>query len=138
MSDLEFGERRARELELTSVQGHHKEPQAPGYTFYYKADDIHRLLGVAHKMNCYLLGESNLTDQHGPGWMAEEPSTRHEWLATHTALLIGIREIKKDTAQSLLRELLDCFIVKESKGPFGEKFTSIVDRAKALLERGEK
>ncbi len=55
------------------------------------------------------LGESNLTDQHRAGWMFAEPHVfpvSSESEDTHTALLVGIRPIVRDTAESLLRELV--------------------------------
>lgn len=59
-------------------------------------------------VECYRLNESGLTDQHGPGWTAAEPSTglcRPD--STHTARLVCIEPIKKDTHESLLREWFD-------------------------------
>lgn len=53
--------------------------------------------------------------------------------STHTALLIGIEPIKKDTAKDLLRELIGLTAGR----PLWE-LDDIVKRAKALLERGEK
>lgn len=44
---------------------------------------------------CELLKESGLTDQHGPGWLCAEPSTRWTKKATHKARLVCIEEIKK-------------------------------------------
>lgn len=85
----------------------------------------HNATSIAEKANmileqrgtvvyCRKLGESNLTDQHGPGWIAGEPSTRNfaPLSSTHSALLISIQPIKakEDTEISLLRELSNVFV----------------------------
>lgn len=46
-------------------------------------------------VKCLYLKESNLTDEHGPGWIAKEESGRHTELYTHKALLINIEPIEK-------------------------------------------
>lgn len=50
----------------------------------------------AKKVECHKLGESNLTNEHGPGWVAAEKSTRNQVrFPTHQALLICIEPIEK-------------------------------------------
>lgn len=49
--------------------------------------------------------------------------------ATHTARLIGIKLIEKDTAESLLREIVYGLSENQSKWA-----TKLIDRAKKLLE----
>lgn len=81
------------------------------------------------------LGESNLTDQHRAGWMFAEPHVfpvSSESEDTHTALLVGIRPIVRDTAESLLREMIAAGDVVYSSA-----LTQYLERARRLLERKE-
>lgn len=57
-------------------------------------ENIAKLESSAVKVYGVQLKESNLSDQHGPGWFFEE-STRMTKGATHQALLIAIEPIEK-------------------------------------------
>lgn len=60
------------------------------------------------------------------GWVTEEWSEKTD---THTARLIGVREIKKDSAEDLLRDLLEKF-----ESGQGFDMSPYMNRAKKLLE----
>lgn len=91
------------------------------------AEDVEAFLAKAPVVGCYLLKESNLTDEHGPGWVAAETSTRFNRPHTHTARLVMIEPLQRDTAESLLRELANW------AGQDGYPF-ELQKRAKKLLE----
>jgi hypothetical protein len=54
---------------------------------------------------------------------------------THTALLINIKEIKQDTAEDLLRELVSTDF--RSPGSGHSKLDPLLERARALLEKSD-
>lgn len=115
---LELGRKRAEELGLMWVNKDGSPMRFNQEPIFYHADYIHKLLGEAD--NLWIVN-SYITD------------TRTAHLAqpvdsTHTALLIGIKPIVRDTAESLLREMLNFGSVDKSE--------SFYERAKALL--GEK
>ncbi len=103
-----------------------------------RAVEVEALLEKGVRVECQKLGESNLTDQHGPGWNADEvgmwsdKTVAHKF--THTALLINIKPIARDTAEGLLREYLaeyDKFIRGEHEAI---PVTPWVERVKRLLK----
>lgn len=101
------------------------------------ATDVEALLAKAPTVQMQHLNESGLVDEHGPGWIAHEPSTRMRGVGegiTHVGRVVLIEPIQKDTAESLLRELM---MAHESAGTyFGSgKVDSIAMRAKKLLEQ---
>lgn len=86
----------------------------------------------AVEVECYLLKESNLTDEHGPGWTAAEPRTRIiKPESTHKALLINVRPIKEETAEDLLRELADLVIPQHCSN----EVLAAYNKARKFLEK---
>lgn len=89
--------------------------------YYVLAADVERLLECASKV--WLCKSEMLQTAH----LAEPVN------ATHTARLIMIEPIQKDTAESLLREFVACCEVDDPKLRWGE----LKDRARQLLARSE-
>lgn len=84
----------------------------------------------------YRLEQSNLVDEHGPGWVMAEPATRMQLYAkTHKAYLVGLEPtVQESPERRLLREWV------AAVGPYMDKHKREVDgkfyeQAKALLER---
>ncbi len=71
------------------------------------ATDLEALLAKGVRVKTQKLGESNLIDEHGPGWMACEDSVRSCRDATHTALLINIKPIVPKTLKDEILEILE-------------------------------
>jgi hypothetical protein len=79
------------------------------------------------------LGESNLADEHGPGWFAAEPSTRMKLPATHTARLVNVQPIVRESEErALLRAALERLELVEFSTS-----AELIKRISALLARGE-
>lgn len=130
MSDvLERGEKIARELGLviTTRVNHYLSP----LEHYYVVDDIHKLLGEATPMLYYENKQSSSAEVK-PVIATSDLGHTNIGLYTHHAILIGLAPIRKDSAESLLKELID-----ETRlwGRSPDKFEEIVTRAKALLNK---
>lgn len=71
------------------------------------ADTANRILSVRSiPVKAYALKDSGIVSEHGAGWVASEESVRTDAPRyTHTALLVNVRPIAKDTAESLLAEM---------------------------------
>ena len=72
------------------------------------------------------------------GWYNEREHMRDKY--THTARLIGVKEIKKDTAESLLKEIieqLDMRLKDCGGGEYRFATSDALERARKLLEEKE-
>lgn len=98
MTDLELGEKRAKQLGLE----HPSKDEILLLAQVYRADDIHRLLGEAYKVGGSFINAN---------WVGGIARADHH---THNALLIGIRPIVQETQESEERKFLRRF-VKESE-----------------------
>lgn len=125
MSKIELGKKRAEELGL-------KWQRMIDIEMYY-ADDIHKLLGDGQEVHNFMaLGNRKSM------WYE---STAMSLLSTpdweEIGLVIGVRPIHKDTAESLLRELMKydgVLAITTQQGTFEMKTTyDIFARAKKLL-----
>ena len=93
---------------------------------YIRADDLERLL----EKGARIIGHKSEY-----GWVWGEPHSRAK--NTHTALLIGIKPIQKDTAEQILKDLIE---TAESLNSGPNPMLSVgyyVDRAKRLLEQNK-
>lgn len=95
-------------------------PAQVGYDYFVLASDLERLLSQAP----VVYGKWRPDGEHG--WVTEEWSEKTD---THTARLIGVKEIKKDSAEDLLRDLLEKF-----EAGHGFDMSPYMNRAKKLLE----
>ncbi len=119
---MSFGEKMAEKLGL-------KLHGADVYPTYYLAADIHRLLEGAVTVasyGCRNKWASLQTPNLEAGSLFAEYSSYKDSVE---GLIIGIKPIQKDTAESLLREFLAMF---EDKGKICS--LNLCDRAKALLK----
>jgi len=117
---LELGKRRAEELRLCRRRVMNDFPE----TYYYMADDIHRLLGSAKSV----FGLSENGDWY-PNTAGLDEADKYK------ALLIGIQRIKTESEErQLLKELAEW----NPETPFSSAIVmGISRRAKALLAKGE-
>lgn len=135
MDTLELGKSRAVELGLQLHISYQKNVD-----HYYYANDIYRILGDGVSFVCEHLKDSNLSDMHREGWVGHEPKTWPDCPQTHTALLIGIKPIEKDTAEMLLKHFMKWFDdngIVQYRGSFKpdiEILEALQERAKKLLE----
>lgn len=95
---------------------------------WIKASDLEKLLEGAPVVKCGL--DADRLDEE-PWWIADAKG--ENTIYTHTARLIAIQPIVRDTAESLLREFVACCEVDDPKLRWGE----LRRRANALLEKGE-
>lgn len=130
---LELGKRRAEELNLCPHSGHLRSPDSPGFTEYYRAPDVHRLLGYAREVQSICQGEWQTSwPEDGKGFSGN----------THQAFILGIRPIKKESREDKMEKLLTDFIDKYQHSDCGagssrylEYGRKLFNEAKALLER---
>lgn len=93
MDEIDIGPHRAL-LENSSMD--------PEMAARFANRKIQKLIESWPVVECSLLKESNLTDQHGPGWIASEKSTRPKFLYTHKARLAFIEEMPKEECKKHL------------------------------------
>lgn len=124
------GEERAKELGLRI------KPKSLTYSGtsdgFYEADDIHKLLGEGVEMSGF--------DRQSNGgiWdMSEMVCGQGQPSHTHKAIMISIRPIVTDTAESLLRELVDALEASIQMRTAQIDRRGLVDRAKKLLAESE-
>lgn len=128
MSNLELGKQRADELGLKMLD---MITLTVTQRKWYKAYDIHKLLGdgaevIGKKYQDTLHG---FTNQKSIDWdQQKEPYTG----CPQAALLIGIRPIKQDSCEQLVRDIL-----RDANERGGHVLSDYIKRAKALLEEKE-
>lgn len=92
MSDLELGKQRAEELGLK-----YWRLLEMGSSLYL-ANDVHSLLGAAKFMSCEINDMGLIR--------ALQPSKEECYVnATHKALLIGVKALREDTMEEVLKDL---------------------------------
>lgn len=106
-----------KSLGLELIDGHRLYPDAPGYTKHVRAVDLEALLASAPVVY-------GVKDADDVGWCAHHDAE----IDTHTALLVNVQPIRKDTAESLLRELIE-----QCDGETAMIPRHVYDRARALL-----
>lgn len=114
MDILKLGKQRAKELGLKRLDMYGDPVRDKTYSSYYNDDDIHKLLGE---------GTIVFNQEKALTIWSKDPYNEY-----CQALLIGIKSIVQDTAESLLRE----FITESEDGIWS---CSLLTRAKALLEK---
>lgn len=135
MNVFELGNKRAKELGLQpkSVD----IPIGHWSNAVYLADDIHKLLGESMEVFGGKVGLLDLRFRFEEARKLD--GSPNEW-ATHTAFLIGIKPIEKDSAEELLQDFLKWFgdnnIIqyRGNKLPDCNDLHSLEARAKKLLE----
>lgn len=126
MSDL--GKKRAEELGLVM--------HTTTLPFnWYKADDIHQLLGEGLQLFGEFIEDIDEDGRTG-GDFQWGYKLKPEKNDTRTALLIGNRPIVKDTAESLLAEIVKIGHASTSYAHDG--VVDVIMRARTLLERQKK
>lgn len=111
--------------------GHHQMPEAPGYTEYVRAADLERVLSQAPVV--YFNDDDTMNEQG----RVEMTTRQARPLDTHTARLLCVRPIVRDTAEaeSLLRELIATHDDRDC-GPYCDHYKQTIDRARKLLGEG--
>lgn len=108
-----------------------------GMNYWVSAADLERLLASGVKVECRQLPESGLTDQHGPGWLANEPSVSEGRVKridqTHTALLINIQPIVRDSPEQLVKDLASHGKFPDAGHPLTLKTDYWIERARRLV-----
>lgn len=112
------------QLGLNTLEGHRDYPEAPGYNQYVRAEHLERVLEQAVKV-------SGLTHDEGMEIMAFSKCEAIN--DTHTALLINVQPIVRDTAESILRDLVEDY-KDDLKYSVDKTRNDLYRRAIALLE----
>lgn len=108
--------------------------RAAGLGIWYDAEWTHDGKGfVAHMIEAdqveKMLAEAPVVYGHGKSWIEGGPN-HDPVISTHSAKLVCIEPIKRDTAESLLRELVES---DEQEGRYGNRHQEALLRAKRLL-----
>lgn len=94
-------------------------------TYSINAEDLERELEKAVRVYGTNLNDNGIAAGDDPQWFL---SIKREKNDTHTALLIGVEPIQKDTAESLLRDIVNSYWATP------EQHNQLIERAKRLLE----
>ncbi len=101
-------------------------PGGAGMNVYCFAADVEALLSAAPVVYGWTNAEINKQ------FWSNEPNTEgSSYPNSHTARLVCIEPIVRDTAESLLKELVDCTDNKKA-------YCGLVDRARQLLNKNNK